>query len=202
MPEIAFIMGKSASGKDKIFGELTRDESLALNTITMYTTRPMRAGETEGVEYFFVDDEKADEFLKAGRIVEMRCYDTVYGVWKYFTADDGQVDLSSGKKYIVIGTIEAYIKFCEFYGKEHILPIYIEVDDGIRLLRAIHREQKQKEPKYEEMCRRFLADSRDFSEDNLSKAGIDRRFYNNGELSDCIEEVKNAIIVGLSLDLC
>lgn len=202
MPEIAFIMGKSASGKDKIFGALKRDESLSLNTITMYTTRPMRAGETDGVEYHFVDNDKAEALEKAGKIVEMRCYDTVYGIWKYFTADDGQVDLLSGKKYIVIGTIEAYVKFCEFHGKEHILPIYIEVDDGIRLQRAIHREQKQDKPKYEEMCRRFLADSRDFSEENIIKAGIDRRFYNNGELSDCIEEVRNAIIVGLSLDLC
>lgn len=54
MPEIAFIMGKSASGKDKIYKNLIEDESLKLNTVILYTTRPMRAGETDGVEYYFV----------------------------------------------------------------------------------------------------------------------------------------------------
>lgn len=125
MPEIAFIMGKSASGKDKIYKNLIEDESLKLNTVILYTTRPMRAGETDGVEYFFVNDETAVKMQESGRIVELREYNTVYGVWKYFTADDGQIDLNSGNRYLVIGTLEAYDKFCEFYGKQHIMPIYI-----------------------------------------------------------------------------
>ena len=108
MPEIAFIMGKSSSGKDHIFKALIEDETLGLSTITMYTTRPMRAGETDGVEYYFVDDNKVCEFEKNNKIIEMRKYQTVYGEWKYFTADDGQIESGSGKRYIVIGTIEAY----------------------------------------------------------------------------------------------
>lgn len=59
MPEIAFLMGKSSSGKDHIFKAVVEDESLCLNTITMYTTRPMRAGEADGVEYYFVDVKTA-----------------------------------------------------------------------------------------------------------------------------------------------
>ena len=47
MPEIAFLMGKSSSGKDHIFKAVVEDESLCLNTITMYTTRPMRTGEAD-----------------------------------------------------------------------------------------------------------------------------------------------------------
>ena len=38
------------------------------------------------------------------------------------------------------------------------VPLYVEVDDGLRLSRALERERKQTEPKYAEMCRRFLAD--------------------------------------------
>lgn len=197
MPEIAFIMGKSASGKDKIYKALVEDEEFRLNTVTMYTTRPMRVGEQEGVEYHFVSDDEANAYERDNKIVELRAYNTVYGVWKYFTVDDGQIDLASDNRYIVIGTLEAYDKFCEFYGKEHFLPIYIEVEDGIRLTRAIHREQKQEKPKYEEMCRRFLADSEDFSEENISRAGITRRFYNNDLLDDTINEVKAAIREGL-----
>ena len=61
MPEIAFLMGKSSSGKDNIFKALVGDKELNLKTVIMYTTRPMRAGEKEGVEYYYVDNEKASE---------------------------------------------------------------------------------------------------------------------------------------------
>lgn len=194
MPKIAFIMGKSASGKDKIYKHLVDNKALQLNTVTLYTTRPKRVGETDGLEYYFVDDEKAVAMESNGRIIELRAYDTVYGVWKYFTADDGQIDVKSDKKYIVIGTLEAYDKFCEYFGRDELLPVYIEVDDGVRLLRAVNREIKQDNPKYDELCRRFLADAVDFSEDNIAKSGIERRFYNNGELNDCIEEITNVIL--------
>jgi guanylate kinase len=194
MSEIAFIMGKSASGKDKIYKSLIEDEELGLKTVTMYTTRPMRAGEEEGVEYHFVSDAVADQMRLDKKIIEMRCYDTIYGQWRYFTADDGQIDLKSNNRYIIIGTLEAYDQFCSYYGKEHLLPIYIDVKDDIRLLRAIKREQKQMEPKYDEMCRRFLADSKDFSEENIMRSGITRRFENNGELEECIEQVKTVIL--------
>ena len=193
MAEIAFIMGKSASGKDKIYKALCEDEELSLNTITMYTTRPMRSGETDGVEYHFVDDAVADELKDAGKIIEMRCYDTVYGMWKYFTVDDGQVNLNSGDRYIVIGTLEAYNAFCRYYGNEHIMPIYIEVDDGIRLERALERERRQQAPDYEEMCRRFIADCHDFSEENIAECNINKRYSNNAAIEQCLSEIRRDI---------
>ena len=52
-----------------------------------------------------------------------------------------------------------------YFGKENVIPIYIQVDDGVRLERALERERTQKEPKYAELCRRFLADEKDFSEE-------------------------------------
>ena len=193
MNEIVFIMGKSASGKDRIYRELSEDKALGLNKISMYTTRPLRSGEAEGREYHFVDDGTAKRLENENKIIEIRCYDTVFGVWKYFTADDGQIDLASGKRYIVIGTLEAYDKFCEYYGNEHIMPIYIEVDDGVRLIRAVKREMEQENPHYEELCRRFLADAKDFSEENIRKSGITRRFANNGEFDDCVDEIRQAL---------
>ena len=52
------------------------------------------------------------------------------------------------------------------------------MEDGERLKRAIAREETQEVPKYEEMCRRFLADAQDFSEEKIRQAGIDCRFSN------------------------
>lgn len=188
MYKIACIMGKSSSGKDHIYKALLERKELQLKNIVMYTTRPKRSGEKEGIEYYFTDESTACRMEKSGKVIELREYDTVYGIWKYFTADDGQIDLAKGR-YLIIGTLAVYEKFCEYYGKDMIMPIYIEVDDGIRLERALIREKKQEEPKYREMCRRFLADCEDFSEKKLENAGITKRYKNNGLIEDCIEEI-------------
>ena len=186
-------MGKSSSGKDSIFRMLADDKKLGLCKVVPYTTRPMRSGETQGVEYNFVDDAQADRMAAEGRIIELRSYNTVHGIWRYFTADDGQIELGNGSRYIIIGTLEAYKKFLRYFGEEHIMPIYIEVDDGVRLIRAVKREMQQENPHYEELCRRFLADAKDFSEENIRKSGITRRFANNGEFDDCVDEIRQAL---------
>ena len=192
MYKIACIMGKSSSGKDHIYRALLEREELNLKQIIMYTTRPKRSGEEDGVEYHFTDDETVHGLQQEGKIIEIRQYDTIYGIWKYFTADDGQIDLTKGR-YLIIGTLEVYEKFCEYYGKDIVMPIYIEVDDGIRLERALIRERKQDEPKYREMCRRFLADCEDFSEEKLNSAGIIKRYANNGTIEECIDMVAKDI---------
>lgn len=175
MGKIFCVMGKSSSGKDTLYQMLKKE--LKFDSIVPYTTRPIREGETDGVEYHFVTEEEVAELEEAGKIIELRPYNTVHGIWKYFTADDAQIDLEY-RNYLMIGTVEAYQKLKAYYGEEHLVPIYIEVDDGIRLQRALNREKLQEQPKYAEMCRRFLADEVDFSEEKLAEAGIEKRFVN------------------------
>ena len=55
MGKIYYMMGKSSSGKDTLYGMLMKDEKLRLKTVVPYTTRPMRAGEENGVSYYFCD---------------------------------------------------------------------------------------------------------------------------------------------------
>lgn len=186
MGKIFYIMGKSSSGKDTIYKKLS-ERMPELQRIVPYTTRPIRDGEQEGVEYHFVGEDRLREMQEAGRVIEVRAYNTKCGVWTYFTADDGQIELEK-KDYLVIGTLESFQALKKYFGEEKIVPIYIEVDDGVRLSRALEREQREKEPRYEEMCRRFLADSADFSEENLRRAGIWKRFVNM-ELERCLEEI-------------
>ncbi|CUN87284.1 guanylate kinase [Eubacterium sp. am_0171] len=187
MGKICYIMGKSSSGKDTIFKKL-KEILPQFRTIILYTTRPIRAGETDGVEYYFTDEAKLESLEKQGAVIEMRAYHTKCGVWKYFTADDGQIDLEK-YDYIVIGTLQSYEEMRLYFGKDRLVPVYIEVEDGERLSRALMREQQQSEPKYSEMCRRFLADQEDFSEENLENAGIIRRFQNNN-MEECIQEIQ------------
>ena len=110
MGKIFYIMGKSSSGKDTIYENLLGREGLSLHPLIMYTTRPIRAGETDGV-----------------------------------------------------------------------------------LLRAIKREKKQEHPNFKEVCRRYLADEEDFSEEKLQAAGITRRFLNNADREICMDKVASYI---------
>ena len=187
MGKIFCLMGKSSSGKDTIYRELFKRPDISLKKIIPYTTRPIREGEEEGREYHFCNEDQVTQLQNADKIVELRTYDTVYGVWKYFTVDDGQVDLEDNS-YLLIGTLETYRKIRQYYGAAQVAPVYIEVEDGERLLRAIAREKEQMIPKYTEMCRRFLADSEDFSEEKLKEAGVSVRFENE-KLENTIDKV-------------
>ena len=107
---------------------------------------------------------------------------------------DRQIDLEQGD-YLLIGTLETYEKIREYYGAEHLVPIYIEVEDGERLARALERERRQAVPKYKEMCRRFLADEEDFCEENLKRLGIDKR-YRNTDMETCLNEITGVMCNG------
>ena len=168
MGKIFCIIGKSSTGKDTLYQRILGRHDLALRQIVSYTTRPIRAGEVDGIEYHFCTHEEKDRLLASGKVVEIRSYNTCHGIWDYFTVDDGNIDLSR-YDYLVIGTIESFVKLRDYFSQ-----------------RALDRERCQKHPKYEEMCRRFLADAADFSKEKLQEAGIHRIFYN--EDLECTEE--------------
>lgn len=197
MGKIFCLMGKSASGKDTIYQKLLENKGLGLMPIIPYTTRPMRTGERQGVDYHFCTNEQADLIEKAGMVVEMRAYNTKNGVWRYFTVDNGKYDLKK-HSYLVIGTPVMYKKLVGYFKQVNVCPIYITVDDGIRLSRALNREQMQTHPNYEEMCRRFLADQEDFAEGTLLSVcgGIPPECrFENREASWAAEEIAEFIRV-------
>lgn len=178
-------MGKSASGKNSIYKGLV-SSCAYLKEIVPYTTRPMRSGEVDGKDYYFITDDDIEEYKRVGKLIEARVYDTVMGKWTYATIDDGQIVFD--KDSITIGTLEAYVKLRDYYGKENIVPIYIDLNSKLRLVRAMRREACQENPDYKELCRRFLADEEDFSDEKLKKAGIEKRYYNK-DLSKCINNI-------------
>ena len=182
------LMGKSGTGKDTIYRELLSDGALPFERLVPCTTRPIRAGEQDGREYHFYSVEEFRALERAGKIVESRCYETVHGPWYYFTADDGQIDLAR-RNTLMIGTLESYLALRAYYGADKVVPVYLEVEDGERLQRALDRERSEKMPKYRELCRRFLADCEDFSEEKIAEAGITKRFQND-DLQRCRQEIE------------
>ena len=187
MGRIYYLLGKSATGKDTLYKEILKRRP-KLRTVTMYTTRPIREGETDGVEYFFTGREELERQLASEKVIESRTYQTSAGPWTYYTVDDGQFDVADDESCLMIGTLESYEKMCAYFEAGKMVPVYIEVPDGIRLLRAVKREENQKKPNYREVCRRYLADEKDFSEENLERLGITKR-YQNTDMEICVEEI-------------
>lgn len=190
MGKLFYIIGQSATGKDHIGASLLRNEDLGLISFVLYTTRPIRSGEREGVQYHFTDRAGFEALKSAGRVIEERTYQTVKGPWTYFTVDPGVAEGSDN--YLGIGTVEAYRHLHDYYG-DLVIPLFISVTEENRLLRAMKRERKEANPNYREMCRRFLADCEDFSEEKIEEAGITRRFDNNGAVEDCVAEITEYI---------
>ena len=187
MGRIFYLMGKSASGKDTIYRRLLKDCPW-LEPVVLYTTRPMRSGEMEGVEYHFTTPEGLEEYRRRGKVIEQRTYETVAGPWTYATVDDGHVGRDD-RDYLAIGTLESYGKIRDYFGPGRVVPLYITVEDRTRWERAWKREEQQEKPNFPEMERRFQADEKDFSKENLRKYGIVTAFSNE-DLEHCIEEIK------------
>lgn len=194
MHYLFYLMGKSASGKDTLY-KMLLNALPALRPLVLHTTRPQRDGEQEGREYHFISGSQLGEMRAEGRFIEERTYHTKHGDWTYCTAKDS-IDLSAGS-WLGIGTPESYSRIRAYYGADRVIPVYIEVEDGIRLQRALARERAQETPHYAEMCRRFLTDTEDFSEEKLAAAGITRRFENL-ELEECAAEIMQYITELLS----
>ena len=87
----------------------------------------------------------------------------------------------------------------KYFGEDQVVPLYVEVEDGLRLERALSRERMQDEPDYAELCRRYLSDRQDFSEEKLREAGITRRYVNE-DADRCAEEVWKELCRRLDLN--
>lgn len=190
MGKIFCLIGKSSTGKDTIAKIILN--SMNLKTITLYTTRPIREGEINGREYYFVSNEELNKLESTGKVIEKRVYHTIHGDWSYATVDSN-INLESDN-YLILNTLEGYKRLVKYYGRDIVVPIYIWVDLNTRLDRAFLREEQEEKPKYKELCRRFIADESDFCEANLLDLEIlEEDRYLNDDLDICVKNIKNKI---------
>lgn len=153
MSEISLIAiyGKSASGKDTYLNELIK-EYPNLNKILLATTRPPREKEIDGIDYLFVKDKEIK------RDKEKFLWPIEFNGWTYAIVKE-----SIKQDKINIGIFNTYwmTKLFEDCGKTYdLITIEVFEADKTRLLRSLNRENS---PNCAEICRRFLADEKDFS---------------------------------------
>ncbi len=196
MKKLFVFMGKSAVGKDTLFAK-TMSRHPELRTVVTYTTRPIREGEKNGDEYYFTDEENMNKMQSEGRVIEVRCYNTVKGPWYYFTAENDEMR-DDDNLYAMITTLEGYNKIREYYGDDIVVPIYITVPDVIRMERSINREKKEENPCVAEVCRRYLADEEDFSQENLKNARITESI-DNLDMDKALEQIDKVLAKNLEI---
>lgn len=176
------LCGKSGSGKDAILKRLCKR---GFTPIVSLTTRPIREGETNGVEYNFVSRELFESLIRDEKLIEYRTYNTLVGgvtdVW-YYGLEKAAVDLEND--YVVILDVNGAKSFMDWYGRENCCCVYVEASAVTRTGRAKKRGSFDNT----EWQRRLESDDRDFSHDKL--VGVaDDKVYNEGKLSLAVGDV-------------
>ena len=145
------IIGKSGSGKTSVCNKIA--DTIGTKKVVTDTTRPIREGEIDGVDYNFVNMSTFIDKLSSSQYIAHRTFNE----WRYAT-DSKQIDLSSSD-YIIVIDPKGYYDFIQAFGKENVKGILLTVDEKDLLRRVITRDNDMKE-----VARRFLADSEDFEE--------------------------------------
>ncbi len=181
---VTIICGKSASGKDTLLKRLINEAGY--EPIVSTTSRPMRDGETDGVEYNFTSREAFEKRIRNGDFLEYRSYNTLVGgtpdVWYYGTPKATVDALDENKDYATILDLEGARSFVDYYGEYRCVVFYMDTEDEIREQLAAKRGSFDKT----EWDRRAKDDQVKFSEENL-KDIIDARIRNDGK-ADLLKE--------------
>lgn len=162
------LFGKSGSGKDTIQNKIVFSLPNEIHKIVPYTTRPKRENEIDHKDYHFVTAEIFDTMIANDFLLEKTCFNN----WYYGTSIKS---LNENKINIGVFNPQAIQNIFDNLYKNQIiiLPIQIYTNNKIRLIRSLNREEN---PNCLEICRRFLADEKDFENINFPYIA-----YNNNE---------------------
>lgn len=196
MGKIIILTGKSGAGKDTICKELS-DINVDTTSFVSTTTRPMREGEQEGVNYYYVSQKEFESKIENNEFTEWRAYNTKQNgedvIWYYGSPN---VDVDKNKDYAVILDMQGAKEFTEHYGKENCFVVYMEVNDKIREERAMQRGSFDKQ----EYDRRKADDDIKFSDDVVNSVAnfrIDNSYddaeYIAYEILEALEEYEKTI---------
>lgn len=174
---ITILIGKSASGKDAILGNLKRN--FCFTPLISTTSRPMRENEVDGVDYKFVSTQTFKYMIEIGCFIEYRSYNTLVNgkpdIWYYGMQT---FDLEPDINHVTILDVDGAREFIKHFGRDNVRVIYIHADDDVRKSRAEKRGSFDET----EWIRRLNDDAVKFSWDVCSDI-VDLRIDNNGGLS-------------------
>lgn len=169
------ITGPTCSGKTTLANKLA---SIGCNKIVPYTTRPIREGEQDGVDYHYIS---ADEFFRmeaADEFFHNERYATELGIFSYGTKKSDI--FSRGLKVLVAGASETMF-MCKCQVTERIYVVYLNVPHDI----CIDRAKRRGDPP-EETRRRIQQDQYKFNQ-LVAEGLVDQRLCSVNEISTWFE---------------
>lgn len=161
------LCGKSGAGKDAIAKRLCRR---GFEPLVSYTSRPMRDGEKEFVDYVFLTKQDFEQRIKKGQFIEYRSYKTLVNgkedIWYYGTPKRDVDDLLTAEKdFVIVLDLDGAKAFMDFYGRENCLCCFIDASKADRTARAMKRGSFDQT----EWERRLGADDEDFSDEKCEE---------------------------------
>ena len=190
MRKIFAIMGKASTGKDTLTKMLS--ETLELPIALSFTTRPMRVGEKQGVEYNFISDDDFWDLHGCDLLAEYTSYEVASGeTWHYGLTKE---ELEKAEYVLVIVNPDGFKQLTEIYG-DKVCSILIDAPADVRIKRYLDRDIVTEE-KAEECCRRFLADNKDFK--NIS---TNHCITNVGDLKSVYKKLESMVRIEIGNDL-
>lgn len=190
MRKIFAIMGKASTGKDTLTKMLSKETGMPI--ALSFTTRPMRIGEEQGVEYNFITEKDFWDLHGCDLLAEYTSYNVANGdIWYYGLTRE---ELEKDEYVLVIVNPDGLGQIKEIYG-EKVCSILIDAPADVRIKRYLDRD-KVTEIKAEECCRRFLADQKDFKD-----ISTNHTVMNDSKLEDVYKKMEWVIRKELAHDL-
>lgn len=190
MRKIFAVMGKASTGKDTLTKMLS--ETLELPIALSFTTRPMRVGEKQGVEYNFISDDDFWDLHGCDLLAEYTSYEVASGeTWHYGLTKE---ELEKAEYVLVIVNPDGFKQLTEIYG-DKVCSILIDAPADVRIKRYLDRDIVTEE-KAEECCRRFLADNKDFKDISTNHC-----ITNVGDLKSVYKKLESMVRIEIGNDL-
>lgn len=185
MNKYIILCGKSASGKNTIFDHL-KNNNIAIPIIPL-TTRPIRDGEVDGIDYKFITKAQFIDMVNSDMFIEHRSYNTlvnnVSDTWYYGTPKV----LDNNDTYVAILDPKGARGMLRKCGVENCNTYYLNVNDHIRKVRCITRKDFDET----EWNRRLEDDKVQFSKVNLLLINAKELSSKTYKTSEMIEQLLN-----------
>lgn len=156
--EIILLIGKTAVGKDTIRNLLLK--KFDLNTVISYTTRPKRLGETDGVDYYFVNDGKMNQLIHSPECIEHTEYNVNNTLYRYCLIEDL---FKENKINICIVNPYGLKEILKKFPLKSLHVIYLDLYKDIIRKRYYDREEGEDfELIHNKLEQRMIQDNKDF----------------------------------------
>lgn len=177
---LLIVFGKSGTGKDTAVRKFVGSEQgKNFSELVRYTTRPIREGEVNGVDYHFISEDDLDG--EENSFLEGHWFNN----WFYGTSEESITQLPDGVNAIMSSSIEGYEVLKKHFEDSdvNVLGVHLYVEPKVFVERYINRVP---EPDVKNMCIRFLDELKQY--EGKEDAG-DISFNANCPIEELLEKI-------------